>query len=162
MVELVINKMLSMKISLSRYSLYIILLFTFAFFAGACKKSGTAGSDSFTWTYGSTNYTANIKGAYTQSLSTSPIIIAGTGTSLQSAGTGPRITVPSFNVGTYTLSSTVYTIYYTDAQGNSLGITSGSLTITNNSNSQISGNFSATLTNAVSLSGSFTALQVSQ
>ncbi len=130
----------------------------------ACKKSST--SDAFTWTWNGTNYTGNYKEAFIQSLGSGSNIIGGTGSTINSAGTGPRISVSSLNVGSYNLTSNLpNTIYFVDPNGDNLATTTGTLTITSNSNSKLTGNFSATLVNAAnqntSISGSFTNIKIS-
>ncbi|HMK03422.1 MAG TPA: hypothetical protein VK489_04495 [Ferruginibacter sp.] len=135
----------------------------------SCNKSDDSQdeSSSFTWTWSAITYNGNFKEAYLQSLSVTPVIIAGMGTSLQSPGTGPRISLNSFNVGSYNLVSGIAnTISFVAPNGDNLQSTSGTLTITSNSNNKMNGNFSATLINAVglnsSLIGSFTNLRISQ
>jgi hypothetical protein len=138
-----------------------MILTSLLLFFSACKKDKDV-PNSFVWTYGNTSYTANFKGAYMQSMSTTPIIIAGMGTSLASSGIGPSISIPSFNAGTYTLSSGMYHILYIDDQGYYQQSVSGSVTISNNDSNGISGSFTTTLSNNVVLTGSFTRLAVSQ
>ena len=133
----------------------------------SCKKSGNSNdSDSFTWTWNGTNYTGNFKEAFTQSLSLGPLIIGGTGSTVYSAGSGPRISLNSLNAGVYTLGGGITnSIMFIDPNGNNLQSTTGTLTITSNSNSKLSGNFSATLVNGVgqnnSLTGSFINIKIS-
>ncbi len=129
----------------------------------ACKKSDPASS--FTWTWNGTNYTGNFKEAYIQSLGSGSNIVGGTGTSLFTTGTGPRIAVSSLSVGTYNLTGTLpNTIFFVDPNGDNLATTTGTLTITSNSDNKLSGNFSATLVNAssqnTSLSGSFSNINI--
>ena len=131
----------------------------------ACKKSSD--SDSFTWTWNGTSYTGNYKEAFIQSLGSGSNIIGGTGSTINSTGTGPRISVSSLNVGSYNLTSNLpNTIYFIDPNGDNLATTTGILSITSNSNSKLTGNFSATLVNTTnqttSLSGSFTNIKISQ
>jgi hypothetical protein len=141
----------------------IIILVTVISIIQACKKSSD--SDSFTWTWDGTNYTGNYKEAFIQSLGSGSHIIGGTGSTINSAGTGPRISVSSLNVGSYNLTSNLpNTIYFVAPNGDNLATTTGTLSITSNSNSKLTGNFSATLVNATnqntSLSGSFTNIKI--
>lgn len=130
----------------------------------ACKKSGD--SDSFTWTWNGSNYTGNYKEAFIQSLGSASNIIGGTGSAINSSGSGPRISVSSLAVGTYSLTGSFpNTIYFVDPNGDNLGTTTGVLNITSNTDSKLSGNFSATLINAASqttsISGSFSNIKIS-
>lgn len=155
----------------AKFSESLKLIAVAIFFQGfvSCKKSGETQGDSstFTWSWGGTNYTGNFKEAFLQSMSITPIIISGTGYSVASPGTGPRISVSSFTVGNYTLSTGLpNTISFIAPNGDNLQSTSGSLSITQNSNNKMAGNFSAALINAggqtSALSGSFTNLKISQ
>lgn len=134
--------------SLNLLSLSITILTLFLF--STCNKSGDSqnGSGSFTWTWNGTNYTGNFKEAFLQSLSTTPIIISGTGPAVHTVGTGPRITVNSLNVGTYNLGGGITNyISFIAPNGDNLQSTTGTLNIITNSNRKLSGNFSATLIN---------------
>ncbi len=142
----------------------LAIAFMVLLFAQSCKKSDSS-SDSFNWTWDGTNYTGNFKEAFIQSLGSGSNIIAGTGTSINSAGTGPRINVSSLNAGTYTLGSGITnSISFIDPFGNNLASTSGTLNITANANSKLSGNFSATLVNGIgfmtSITGSFSNIKI--
>lgn len=150
---------------ISRLPIAMVTLFLFS----TCNKSSDSQNESgsFTWTWGGTNYTGNFKEAFLQSLSTTPIIIAGTGSVVYSAGTGPRITVNSLNTGSYNLGGGVTNyISFIAPNGDNLQSTVGILNITQNSNSKLSGNFSATLINGVgqnsSLNGSFSNIKINQ
>jgi hypothetical protein len=152
-------------LSLSRLLIAISTLCLFL----TCTKSSDSqnNSDSFTWDWNGTNYKGNFKEAFLQILSTTPIIISGTGTSINTAGTGPRISVNSLNVGSYNLGSGITSyISFIAPDGDNLQSTVGILNITVNLNSRLSGNFSATLINPVnqtsSLTGSFSNIKINQ
>lgn len=126
----------------------------------SCNKSGDNSSNSsFTWTYGTTSYTANFKGAYL-TWSLTPVIMGGTGTQQNSPGTGPTIALSSFSAGSYNLTTSPNSIRYIDDLGFTLLSATGTVNITAYSNNQISGNLSATLSNSVALSGSFANIPV--
>lgn len=135
----------------------------------SCKKSDQqrSAANIFTWTIDGTNYTANFRNAYSYSASTTPIIVAGMGNTLAASGTGPSITIPSFNEGICALAaSTNYYIHYIDNSGAVLESRDGYINITAYSNNHLSGNFSAVLTDASSvehvISGNFTEIPVNQ
>jgi hypothetical protein len=145
-----------MKKTLCKYIIHSALLLSVMLILFSCNKPGSdAVTNSFTWKYGNTNYTANFKAAYLHSLSVNSIIVGGTGASLVSLGIGPRITLSSLNVGTYNFNTSPNAIMYVDDQGNTPGVLSGTVNITANANSLLSGNFSATLSNNIILTGSF-------
>lgn len=150
-------------------SLPLSILCIFLLSLVACKKSDqSAAVNSFTWKYDDSNYIANFKTAYISSISiTGPIIIAGTGNSIMSKGTGPSMTIPSLNVGTYTIGSNPNNqIQYIDDEGFALQSINGTINITENTGSSLSGNFTATLIDATSvnhpLTGSFTQIPIEQ
>jgi hypothetical protein len=128
----------------------------------SCKKSADDSLASYTWTYGSSNFVANFKGAYLTSISANPNIYAGMGTTLYASGMGPRMTISSLNVNTYNFVVSPNSFIYIDDMGNVLGLLSGSVTITSNSNNRISGHFSVTLFNNVVVTGNFVNVPVSQ
>ncbi len=152
-----------MKTHYLKFILSTIIIILFLIIQ-SCKKSND--SDSFTWTWNGNNYTANYKEAFIQSLGSGSYIIGGTGSALNSSGTGPRISVSSLSVGSYNLTANLpNTIYFVDPNGDNLATTTGTLNITSNSNSKLTGNFSATLVNATNqntaISGSFTNIKIS-
>ena len=151
-----------MKTTVCKYILYAAYGFIYLMNITSCNKSDDkTATNSFTWSYGSSNYSANFNGAYlTGSLSSTPIIIGGTGTQLISPGTGPTISLASFNLNTYNLATAPNSIYYVDDLGNPSNAISGSVNITGYSNSLISGNFTATLVNNVVVSGNFSNVPV--
>lgn len=81
--------------------------------------------------------------------------MGGTGTQQNSPGTGPTIALSSFSAGSYNLTTSPNSILYIDHLGFTVPSSTGIVTITAYSNNLISGNFSATLTNSVALSGNF-------
>ena len=129
---------------------YIIMSVPISLFFFSCKKPNDSQSaSSFTWTYSGTHYTANIDTAYLYSMAVGPIIIAGTGTNIASAGTGPSISLNSFFVGTYSLGSGSSNLFaYVDANGDMLYGDIVTLNITASSNSRLSGNFSGNVKNS--------------
>ena len=145
---------------------YSALLFVLNF--TACKKSNdTNYSNSFTWTFTGTNYIANFKTAYQTSIGSGPLIVAGMGTSEISSGTGPRISLTSLNTGTYNFGTGSTNVFrYVNDAGEALGVTSGTLNITENSNNHLSGNFSAILIDISSttntLTGTFSGIDIEQ
>lgn len=151
------------------FSIYTSFIFLLFFTFLACKKSDhSTYAESFTWVFADTNYTANFRSAFISSMSiTGPLIVAGTGNSLINHGTGPSITIPSFNLGTYTfVSGTNTRIHYIDDAGFVLESISGTIAITENLNSRLSGNFSATLIDILgvihTITGSFTNIPIEQ
>ena len=114
----------------------------------------------FTWTFLGQNYTANFANAYSASMG-APLIIGGLGTSISSPGSGPRINVISFAPGVYTFGGIVpNSLNYVDPQGFDLPALGGSVTITSNNDNKLSGNFSATLGNVQTITGSFTNVRI--
>lgn len=149
-----------MKTTLTRFIALIVLLVIGIFSISSCNKSGdNASNSSFTWTYGTTSYTANFKGAYL-TWSLTPVIMGGTGTQQNSPGTGPTIALSSFSTGSYNLATSPNSILYVDDLGFTVPSATGTVTITAYSNNRVSGNFSAALTNSVALSGSFANIPV--
>lgn len=125
-----------------------ITVITLIFLFNSCKKSNDTQpvSSGYTWTYDGVNYRANIDSAYLVSMNTTGhIILAGTGTSMNSLGTGPRIVVSSFNVGTYSL--TGINMVYVNSLGD-LEAGTGSINITSSSADKLSGNLTATTTDS--------------
>ncbi len=113
----------------------------------SCKKSNEpAAVSSFTWVYGGTNYTANIKLANLSSRGGGPIIVGGMGTSTQISGIGPSIKVQSLAEGTYNFGlNTPNFVSYTDEGGVTLYSNAGTLQITQYANAKVSGNFTGTV-----------------
>jgi hypothetical protein len=151
------------------FSLSFYITITFLVSLLACKKSDQAEAvNSFTWTYEDSNYIANFRTAYISSISiTGPIIIAGTGNSIMSKGTGPSITIPSLNVGSYPIGANPNNqIQYIDDEGFALQSIAGTINITENTGSRLSGNFTATIIDATSvnhsLTGIFTQIPIEQ
>ena len=128
----------------------------------SCSKSGSSANNNFTWTYGNTNYKANFNAAYLQSLSSNPIIVAGTGAALHTLAIGPRFTVSSLNVGTYNFNTSPNSMFYIEDQGNNLAAVTGTINITANAGNLLSGNFSATLSNSINVTGNFMNVPINQ
>ncbi|MEO6539342.1 MAG: hypothetical protein ABIN74_00070 [Ferruginibacter sp.] len=150
-----------MKTNFLNFARLSIAILTITLFC-TCTKSGDPQntSGSFTWNWNGTNYTGNFKEAFLQSLSPTPIIIAGTGPAAHTAGTGPRISLNSLNAGTYNLGAGLTNaIVFIAPNGDNLQSLAGVLHITQNANSRLSGDFSATLIDPASqtstLTGSF-------
>ena len=149
--------------TLSRQFIFLLLFAILISNIISCKKSSNNSAvNSFTWSYGATNYQANVNAAYLTGLSSTPIIIGGTGTSVFHPNVGPQISVVSLNVGSYNFLTSPNSMYYVDDLGNPQGATSGSVNITSNSNNLLSGNFSCTLTNSILLTGNFTNVPINQ
>lgn len=109
----------------------------------------------FTWTYNGTNYVAKQHAANMSGIG-APSIVAGMQTSPFAGGTGPRINLSSLQQGTYTIAlSGANKFEYIDDSGNVEAGTSGSLNITKNTGTLLSGNFSVTLTNTKTITGEF-------
>ena len=139
----------------------LILITAFLFFS--CKKSDYSNStaNSFTFTYDGNTYTTNVDSAVTTSLGPF-IVIANFSSGLFTKIQG---SLTSFNIGSYSFGTGASTMRYIDNAGNLLQVTSGSWNITANSNNLMSGNFSATVVDASSVthstSGSFTNMPIS-
>ncbi len=165
-----LNEALKLKFMKTRFTVLsklLVAILALSLFL-SCSKSGDSqnNADSFTWNWSGTNYTANFREAFLQSLSSTPLIIGGTGTAVYSAGTGPRITVNSLNVGSYNLGGGITnSVSFITPNGDNLQSTTGTLNITLNANSRLSGNFSVTIINLASqtslLTGSFSNIKIS-
>lgn len=118
----------------------------------SCKKSDPAtGPSSFTWTVNSSTSTASWDSAFVRSMGTTPLIIAGKGSSQL------VISIASFNTAMYSIGSGNEIEYIDDAGNTYFGI-SGTVNITVYSNSRLSGLFSASLagpSGSFSISGEF-------
>lgn len=151
------------KAAVSKLVVLCLLLFF------SCNKSDDSQNEavSFTWTWNGTTYTGNFKESFLQSISLTPMIIGGTGSSLPSTGSGPRISVNSLATGSYVLGDGVTNyITFIAPNGDNLQSTAGTLTITQNANNKLTGSFSANLLNPTgqnsALNGSFTNIKISQ
>ena len=139
----------------------IVLLTAVSIFI-SCKKSEEPAS--FTWTYGTQQYTANIKTASLYNMP-GPTIMGGTGTNFLTPGVGPTVIVSSLAVGSYNFGagSSNY-VSYVDALGYVLNSGAGSLNISSNTGNRISGKFngiiSDTAHNPVALTISFNNLLI--
>ena len=122
----------------------------------SCDKDKDS-SGPFTWNYDGTNYSANFKAAYSASMG-QPYIIAGLGNSISTPNSGPRIHLISFSSGNYSFGGIVpNSLSFVDLVGSEVSAIGGSVNITSNSN-KLSGNFSASLGNGKTVTGSFTDL----
>ena len=127
----------------------------------SCSKSGGSNDPvkNFTWTYDGVTYSTAVDTALIQTPGPY-VIIAVNGSSFLNAASRVYISPTSFAIGTYTLNAGGNSLLYIDEQGYNLAGVSGSLNITANSNSRLSGNFSATLSHPAGgtkpISGSFT------
>lgn len=98
------------------------ILFAFAasamlIFFICCNKSGNAGSNNFTWTFGGVTYIATLDSAYINYPLISYYIVAITGTNFntnfnQKVGFG----LTSFNTGSFSIGSGGNTLHYIDAK----------------------------------------------
>ena len=134
--------------------------FVFAIVILSCNKSSDNDNWSFAWTYIGNSYSATSANAYISQidLDKGPNHIAASVPSL------PRdykisIYLTSLNQGSYSVSLSTNKVRYIDDAGYELGAAAGSVTITSNSNSKLSGNFAVKLINLSSdttlLNGSF-------
>jgi len=126
----------------------------------SCNKSSGDDQWSFTWTHQSSSHSATSANAYISQidLDKGPNHIAASDPSL------PRnykvsIYLTSLNPGSYSVSLTTNKVRYIDDAGYDLAGAAGTVIISSNSNSKLSGNFSMKLINASSdttmLNGSF-------
>jgi len=152
-----------MKIKIYKPAQYILI----AFLAGtlaiiSCGKNNDPSvTNSFTWTYAGITYTARLDTAYKSIVPFFPLILATAGNSLFSPPAEVQIGLISFNTGTYTFTSGGTNIFqFTDPLGFSHSSTGGSLTISTNTSTTISGNFSANLTSGKTITGNFSNMSV--
>jgi hypothetical protein len=135
-----------LKTILAASSIGLILLLS-------CGKDDTPGQPAeskFTWSYNGTNYVAKTHIAHMNGIG-SPSIVA----SLQT-GTGSFINLSSLQQGTYAILINGANMFsYVDEAGDIQAGTSGSLNITKNTGTLVSGNFSVTLTNSKTITGEF-------
>lgn len=126
-------------------------------FLSSCKKSDTADQiteSKFTWVYGGVTFTAQEHAARTTGIG-APSIRATLQPNVVS-GTGPRINLTGLQQGTYAFTTGSGNYFdYIDDMGDVHMATAGTLNITKNASSLISGNFSVTLTNSRTLTGEF-------
>lgn len=140
-------KLIPLAVSLSAIILTIV----------SCKKSEDK-IQHFTWTYGGSNYVATFYHADLPFTYDTAYSITGynQGTSVH-AIIGPRMSLPSFQPGTYSLDST--SLVYYDNFLLPDHTTGGTITITSSSDNLLSGNFSGTIINTVnqpvSITGTF-------
>jgi len=162
-----------MKTTHPKFSLYLIVVLSGAIIFFACSKSKdqpASTADNFTWLHSSTNHTTNLDTAFVSAYGVSIpayTLIAGYPRLPNSFSVRVQFTLTSFNTGNYTITSGAAApnrLTYIDDSGNILDGTSGTLTITANSNNYLSGNFSTTVINASSvttqLTGSFTNMPI--
>lgn len=108
----------------------------------------------FIWIFEATTYVAKQHSAKLSGIG-GPSIRAGLQEGIQ-AGSGPRINLASLNPGSYTIASSNVTYFdYIDVAGTTHQGNTGSVTITKNANSFLSGNFSVTLSNNKTITGDF-------
>lgn len=122
---------------------------------GKDNPPGQPAESKFTWTYNGTTYVAKQHAANMSGIG-APSIVAGMQVSPFAGGTGPRINLSSLQQGTYAIAlSGANQFQYIDDTGNVEAGTSGSLNITKNTGTLLSGNFSVTLTNTKTITGEF-------
>ena len=132
----------------------------FAIVILSCNKSSDNDNWSFAWTHIGNSYSATSANAYISQidLDKGPNHIAASVPSL------PRdykisIYLTSLNQGSYSVSLSTNKVRYIDDAGYELGGAAGTVTITSNSSSKLSGNFAVKLINLSSdttlLNGSF-------
>ena len=160
-----------MKAYSFRFLFNIVLLGSITFWS--CSKSSDTASQStasnFTWTQEGKTFTATIDTAFLGvGYTFTPFhIIAGFGTFPTSFNRRIDFHLTSFNIGAYTIvpsPATVNTLDYIDDAGFNLQGISGTLNITGNASSLLSGNFSLTLINGAGvtnpMSGSFSNVSI--
>jgi hypothetical protein len=109
----------------------------------------------FTWTYNGTTYTAKQHTAYMTGIG-APSIIAGLQETVGAPGSGPQTNLTSLQQGSYTITSSGANRFnYIDDGGNILAGTTGSVDITKNTGTALSGSFSVTLSNTKVITGAF-------
>ena len=126
----------------------------------SCNKSSDSDNWSFAWIHTGNSYSATSANAYISQidLDKGPNHIAA---SVPSVPRDYKISIylTSLNQGSYSVSLSTNKIRYIDDAGYELGGAAGSVTITSNSSSKLSGNFAVTLINLSSdttlLNGSF-------
>lgn len=142
----------------------LVFLFAFLIFSSSCKKFGDdqAKKNSFTWIHNDISHYTNLDTAYVSNggLALFPYtIIAGENRPGYILFMRVEFNLTSFNAGTYTInagSGSFNRLTYIDDAGNTLIGAGGTLTIIENSNNYLSGNFSATLINGSGVSSLLT------
>ena len=126
----------------------------------SCNKSSGDDNWNFSWTHQNNSYTASSANAYISQidLDKGPNHIAASVASL-TFDYKISIYLTSLNPSSYPVSLSTNTVRYIDDAGFELAGAAGTVTITSNSNSKLSGNFSIKLINPSSdttlLNGSF-------
>jgi len=126
----------------------------------SCNKSSDNDNWSFAWTHTGNSYSATSANAYISQidLDKGPNHIAA---SVPSVPRDYKISIylTSLNQGSYSVSLSANKVRYIDDAGYELGRAAGTVTITSNSSSRLSGNFAVKLINLSSdttlLNGSF-------
>ena len=150
-----------MKSTFVKGSIAVTILVVLVCFLSCKKSTNVSVKSEFTWNYNGKSYTANIDSAFISSMSTGPILIASIGNNFRLTATSLQISVHSFAVGTYSFgTSTTNGILYVDELGFGWDAKTGSLNITENTGTRLSGHFSVMVTNGpctitVPLSGTF-------
>ena len=134
--------------------------FVFAIVILSCNKSSDNDNWSFAWTHTGNSYSATSANAYISQidLDKGPNHIAA---SVPSVPRDYKISIylTSLNQGSYSVSLSANKVRYIDEAGYELGGAAGTVTITANSSSKLSGNFAVKLINLSSdttlLNGSF-------
>lgn len=137
-----------------------LTIFIFLILILACNKPGDDNNWDFSWTHKNNSYTASGANAYISQidLDKGPNHIAA---SIASLARDYKISIylTSLNLSSYLVSLSTNKVRYIDDSGYELAGAAGAVTITSNSNSKLSGNFSIKLINPSSdttlLNGSF-------
>jgi hypothetical protein len=121
----------------------------------SCGKGDSPVESKFTWAYSGTNFVAKQHSASLSGIG-APSIIASLQLAPYGVGTGPRINLSSLQQGTYAIAlNGANRFEYIDDAGDTQAGNGGSLNITKNTGSLLSGNFSVTLTNNNTITGEF-------
>jgi len=144
----------------------IITLASLSSLIASCSKKSssdnTPTTNSFTWNYNGTKYTATLDSAYEFSYPGSQhYVVAIIGSNFQTSFT-KRIAfnLPSFNAGTYTISTSGNKFLYAENNGLDEFGNSGTITIGAYQNNKLSGSFSCNFPGSVVITGSFTNVPV--
>jgi len=131
------------------YGLSIIVL--------SCNKDNNTESWSFTWTHQNVSHTAVAADAYLSA--SGPIIgpneIVATDRSIPTNNYRIDIKLSSLAPNTYSVGTVSNTFDYIDDLGFNLTSVQGTVTISLNSNSKLSGSFSVNLNNTTTITGAF-------
>jgi hypothetical protein len=135
----------------------VVFLISFLIFSGCAKDEPEPEDPGGTTTTGSTlgNFTWSISGNPNVTADSSRYIPAFSNIVAYKGNSSVDIVLSALSVGSYSISSSQgNTLEYHTGSSTYFG-TTGTVTITSNTGSKISGNFSSALTNCISISGQF-------